>query len=288
MFTSKKVPRCCAVLLRRSSHASSCNDTEAKLHKVFTCAGIEDAALAMRRCTQAAIGLEIVGSQAAKLLFHHGDVGLHTLAEQDMVMNNFVMLLHCGAMWWYQGFTRDHILARHVTSISLEKRYEHVNDGETLMAYVETRPWTHRLEMRARTRHDAVPLGKLAELGAIHIDKRRGDVQDQKALDFILADDTEIIAERISLDDSAKAVASVGNYEVTDFLQEDPSGTYEWLGSLPPLIKRPLQVDGRYAFWNFCFLAPAMAIGSVLLFLPEGTLPKPSFMKPKPSRNFEW
>merc|ERR1711879_247525 len=166
-----------------------------------------------------------------------------------MVMNNFIMLLHCGAMWWYQCYTRDHILARHVTSITLHKSLDDMQIGEPLIAYIETRPWTHRLEFRPRSSDSVVPLGRLAELGALHIDQRRGQVTDPAALELILDDAYEITSEIVSTDDGLKQLAYVGNYEVTDLRQEDESGAYEWLAGLSPIVKRPLQWDGRYAFW---------------------------------------
>merc|ERR1712232_816541 len=174
-------------------------------HKVFNCAGIDDVALAMRRCTQFAIGIEILGSQCAKMIFQTVDVtSFHSVAEQGLVMNNFIMLLHSGAMWWYQGYTRDHILARHVTSISLDKPLADVQFGEPLIAHIETRPWTHRLELRPRSRDDVLPLGRLMDLGAIHIDRNRGEVLDETALDLLLDDVMEITAEEISVDEEAK------------------------------------------------------------------------------------
>merc|ERR1711974_371337 len=107
------------------------------------------------------------------------------------------------------------------------------------------------------------------ELGAIHIDRKNGEVFDEAALDLLLDDVMEIAAERISIDEDAKLSAYVGNYEATDLRQEDESGAYAMYANLPPLVKRPIQWSGKYTFWIFCFFAPAMGIGSLILFLPE-------------------
>lgn len=43
-----------------------------------------------------------------------------------------VLLLHAGAVWYYQAFLRDHLMARHVTRITLERRrWEFMDDSET-------------------------------------------------------------------------------------------------------------------------------------------------------------
>lgn len=257
-------------------------------HKVFSCAGIESDAFLMRRCTQLAIGIELVGSQCAKFLFNDFDFAMFSVAEQGFVMNNFVMLLHCGAMWWYQGYTRDHILARHVTSITLAKSLDEMKVGEPLVAYIETRPWTHRLEFRPRSRDDIVSLGRLKELGAIHVDQRSGEVYDPVALDLLLDDVFEITSATVWLDEEAKKLANVGSFEATELLQEDTAGEYERLAQMHPMIKLPFQWPGRYAYWNFCVVSLAMGLGSVVLFLPRGFIPWPQFMKPGPSRNFDY
>mmetsp|Transcript_42944 Transcript_42944/g.79819 ORF Transcript_42944/g.79819 Transcript_42944/m.79819 type:complete len:291 (+) Transcript_42944:87-959(+) len=279
--------------LRASSNTAACRSYSSSApkgsHKVFSCAGIESEAFLMRRCTQLAIGVELLGSKCAMFLFNDFDfANFHSIAEQGFVMNNFVMLLHCGAMWWYQGYTRDHILARHVTSITLQKSLENMKVGEPLIAYIETRPWTHRLEFRPRSRDDIVSLGRLKELGAIHVDQRCGEVYDPVSLDLLLDDVFEITSSTITLDEEAKRAALVGDFEATDLLQEDTAGEYERLSHLHPLVKQPFQWPGRYAYWNFCVVSLVMGFGSVILFVPKAYLPWPQFMMPGPSRNFEY
>merc|ERR1712110_1020861 len=99
----------------------------------------------------------------------------------------------------------------------------------------------------------------------------------------------EITAESITVDEESKISAHVGDYEVPSLLQVDESGplSYEYLATLPPSVKRPLQWHGKYAFLNFCFFAPLMSVGAVVLFLPEAVFPRPSFMKRK-RREFDW
>merc|ERR1711971_921808 len=156
-----------------------------------------------------------------------------------------------------------------------------------VIAYVETRPWTHRLVFVPEPDAEVLSLGRLEDLGGIYIDRSRGHVADAAALELLLSDRMHIAAEHTSVDEEAKQLAFVGNYEVTDLLQDDTDHSYERLASLPSLVKAPLRWDGRYAYWNFCFLSLAMSVGTVILWLPDYMVPKPAFMK-RGSRRPEW
>lgn len=245
----------------------------------------------MRRCTQASIVIELVGSQCAKMFFAHGDAGgFLCLSEQAMSNASFIMLFKFLVMWWYQGYTRDHILARHVSRITLARPLNKLHRSDPIVAYIEARPWTYRIEFRrGQSDEGLVSLGRLMEIGALHVDLKRGELSDQEALELILSEDVYIESEELLLDKVAQKSAYVGNYEPPDLRTDDSTGTYAFLSGLPPLAKRPLQLDGRYAYWNFCWLALALSIGSVLLWLPEDIAPRPSFLaKEKPARKFDY
>mmetsp|Transcript_113592 Transcript_113592/g.316053 ORF Transcript_113592/g.316053 Transcript_113592/m.316053 type:complete len:211 (-) Transcript_113592:60-692(-) len=194
-----------------------------------------------------------------------------------MSNSSFVILLHIGAMWWYQGFTRDHLLARHVTQISFEKPISEVRAGEAVVALVETGPWTRRLELRppAPGAAETVPLGQLAQLGAVHIDEGRGEVLDRAALDLLMGSHLRLASEELRTDEEASRRAFVAGYEVAPLLQDDAEGMHQRLAELPNVLQRPLRWRGSSAMRNFGLAALAMAAGSVASWLPPGALPLP-------------
>lgn len=258
----------------------------------------------MRRRVQLGMVVELVGSQAAKVLFHNVDLtNFLTLTEQAMSNGNFVMALHLAAVWWYQGFTRDHLLARHVTRISFSKPLSKIPAGEPVVAFVETGPWSRRLEFRPGPAQPAsgtdddgagqlVPFGQLVQLGAVHVDEARGQVLDQAALGLLMSGQMHIASEEIVADEHKKRLAFVGDYEVTSLLQRDASGAYQWLADLPPALQRPLRWRGSSALWNFGVAALAMGVGSVAMWLPSGMLPRPAWleqaMAPKQPSSFRY
>lgn len=249
-------------------------------HDVFRCGGIDDVALQMRRRVQAGMAIEFVGSQLEKVCFHSFDfTNFLSISEQAMSNNNFIMFLHLGAVWWYQGFTRDHLLARHVTRISLDKPLSEVNAGEAVVCVVETGPWLRRLEFKPGPSGTRVPFGHLVQLGAIHVDEERGEVLDRGALDLLVSGHMHIAAEELIVDENAKRHAFIGDYEVTDLLQDDDRGAYSWYVSLPPLLQRPMRWRGSAALRNFGIAAMAMGVGSLVLWLPAGTIPFPHFLR---------
>lgn len=246
----------------------------------------------MRRCVQVGMGLEFFGTLLAKAFSHNIDfTNFLSVSEQAMSNSHFVMVLHLGAMWWYQGYTRDHLMARHVTRIRLEKPLSEIGAEKPVTVWLETGPWTRRLEFRAGPGSGTMlNLGQLLRLGALHVDERRGEVLDSAALDLLTSGQMHIVSEELITDEEAKQRAFIGEYEVTELLQDDTSGSYEWLDDLPPILTRPLRWRGSSALRNFGIAALAMGGGSVVLWLLEGTVPRPSLFdrsgflsKPKPA-----
>lgn len=264
-------------------------------HVIFRGAGIEDDALRMRRCVQLGMAIEFFGFYFVKFGMHSVDwTSFLSVSEQATANSNFLMLLHIGAVWWYQSFTRDHLLARHVTRISLSRPVPDAGAGageplaEPLAVFVETGPWMRRLEFWPGPGGDAVvPFEYVARFGGLHIDEGRGEVLDRGALDLLMSRQMHMASEKVFVDEEAKRRAFVGGYEVPDLLQEDPERAYDRLAALPAFLQRPLQWRGSSAMRNFGAAALAMGIGSVVILLPAGTVPLPSFVHglvaPKPA-----
>lgn len=258
----------------------------------------------MRWRVQAAIAIEIIGTNVVHVVAPSIDYGEFLSASEQAFSNgNFFMLLHCVAMWWYQGFTRDHLLERHVTRVALERPLSEVRAGEAVVALVETGPWTRRFDLRpGECPNGTVPLGQLMQLGALHVDEERGEVIDRSTLELLQDRDClHIAAEELLTDEGAKeramvgtrlggsqlARALVGSYEPARMLQRDESETFTWLDNLHPVLQRPLTWRGSSAMRNFGLAALAMALGSVVAALPRGALPLPEFLQsrtPKATR----
>eukprot|EP00931_Biecheleriopsis_adriatica_P092959 TRINITY_DN66717_c0_g1_i1.p1 TRINITY_DN66717_c0_g1~~TRINITY_DN66717_c0_g1_i1.p1 ORF type:complete len:291 (-),score=35.05 TRINITY_DN66717_c0_g1_i1:47-919(-) len=270
--------------------AGTCRFATSTQRDVFRCPGIEDAALQMRRRVQVAIFVEFFGSQFAKSFGRHFDfTNFLSVSEHAMANSTLVTVLHVGAMWWYQSYTRDHLMARHVTRIWLESPGPRpLENGVPLVVHVETGPWSRRLELRSRGVHiKTVPLGRLAQVGAIHIDRERGEILDNEALELVLSNTLHPVSEELHTDEDLKHDVGIGSYDVMPLLIEDTTGVYKWMADLPPLLQRPLLWRGSSVFRNFGFASLAMGFGSVLIWLPKGSIPMPPFLEqalaPKPS-----
>jgi len=256
---------------------------------IFRCSGLDQVALQMRRRVQAGMALEFFGTQVSNLVFHDGMEVISTISDTS----NFIMLLHLYVVWKYAAFTRDHLMARHVTRIALlEPRVPMTEGGgccaqhsravlsvaEPLSVLVETGPWTRRLELMPGPGGATVPLGQLVRLGGLHVDRAHGEVLDVAALEVLIEGGHYIASEELVTDVEAKERASIGNYEVPPLLQEDTSGAYQWMEQ-QRWLHGPLQWPGSRAMQLFGFTALAMGAGTVLIWLP---VPLPGMGERKP------
>eukprot|EP00913_Durusdinium_trenchii_P034965 g32707.t1 len=143
---------------------------------VFRCEGLTAEVTRLRRKTQATVALDLLGAPYAKVLGHHFDFeNFMTVTEQLASNSTFVLLLHAGAVWYYQAFLRDHLMARHVTRITLERV-----EAEITVAYVETGPWLRRVELgRQAPSPSSVSFRRLLTNGCLHVDRRLGTISDE-------------------------------------------------------------------------------------------------------------
>ncbi|CAJ1413750.1 unnamed protein product, partial [Effrenium voratum] len=86
----------------------------------------------------------------AKVLGHPMDAtNFLTVSEQLMSNSNFVLALHAGAIWFYHCFLRDHLTARHVTRIYLDRPWSEIPEAldskGTIVATVETGTSWHQI-----------------------------------------------------------------------------------------------------------------------------------------------
>lgn len=247
----------------------------------------------MRRSVQAGFAVELVGTSVAKSFFHFIDLAnFLSVSEQAMSNTNFIMLVRMGAIWWYQGYTRDHLMARHVTRLSLAKPLAEIGPTEPVVVFLETGPWTRRLEFhRGRGPSTTMPFAQLVKLGAIHLDEANGEVLDSKALQLLHSGSLHIASEELYTDEEAKRRLHIGSYEVPSLLHDDASGANQWWADLPPSVLKPLSWRSSLALYNAGVLVLLMGMGSVVQWLPRGTIPLPgiveNFLYPR-RRTFEF
>ncbi|CAK8989575.1 Putative sulfate transporter YbaR [Durusdinium trenchii] len=214
----------------------------------------------LRRKTQATVALDLLGAPYAKVLGHHFDFeNFMTVTEQLASNSTFVLLLHAGAVWYYQAFLRDHLMARHVTRITLERV-----EAEITVAYVETGPWLRRVELgRQAPSPSSVSFRRLLTNGCLHVDRRLGTISDEAAFRRLCEEDLFPVKEEMFTDGDAKSAAHLGAHEPSPLVAEDSEGTLSWLENLRPAwLLRPLQWHGQ----AFCASSTVTDLNSPVLY----------------------
>jgi len=261
--------KCCrAAMLHRALASSSDPPVRTTgIRDIFQCQGIEEVALQMRRRVQVGMAIEFFGTPLAKLYYYGGLEAVSAFSTSS----DLFMVLHIGVVWWYQSFTRDHLLARHVTRIALIEHKEQNGASATapasLRMIVDTGPWSRTLELRAGKNGTRVPFKHLVRLGGLHVDRVQGRVFDDVILKHITDDELYVAHEELHVNEAEKHRLSIGDYAVTPLLQDDESGAYEWLDQIP-LLHGPLQWHGSLAMRFFGLAALVMGIGSVIRWVP--------------------
>lgn len=261
-------------------------------HDVFQCTGVDVAAVRMRRRVQLGIFLEISGTQAGNFLFHNSSTFLHDSSTFYFENSAALLALHVWLMWWYHGFMRDALLARHITRIAICRPPAVSDDSEPLIpggatdretfaVIVETGPWTRHLELSslrgASNVQNAVSapgrkvsLGQVLRLGVLHVDRKRGDVLDAAALASLVDEDFLVTREEITTDVARLEAAYIHADRMVPFLQEagahDSSGSsfLERLGK-NAWLNRAFQLPGGPTLDGFGLVALAMGVGSVIV-----------------------
>jgi len=263
---------------------------------IFRCPGIEGAALTMRRRVQAGAALQIVGTQFSNYIGYH-DWNHFIVAMETFHFENSAVLLAVSvfAIWQYHAFLRDALMARHVTRIAiaapatpaLASAIEEIDEIELPVCEVliEAGPWTRRVELlrpRAASTTDKqidmtgsqIPLGRLFQLGLLHIDYSRGHVIDEAAFESLMHDGLVLGKEVVYTDVAYANYAFVTQDSMLPFLSEaGVSGTsgdgkgstveelqkYEW-------INRTFQLNGGKVMTYFGNLALCMGVGAVAVW----------------------
>jgi len=231
----------------------------------------------MDRRVRAGMALELVGTQASNLLFHTGPDVVSSFSN----VHNVLVLVHIFAVWKYAAFTLDHLLSRHVTRIALlppagpggapvagAAGARAAGGAEPLTVLVETGPWSRRLELRPAAPEAAGPcLGLVVEVGALHVDRARGEVLDAAGLASVLAKDLRVTAEELVLDEAAARRALLAAGACAPSMEEITGDGLQWLADRPWLLG-PLQWPGSAALVLLGYVAMAMGAGTVLLWTP--------------------
>lgn len=262
---------------------------------IFRCAGIEGNALQMRRRVQVGAALQITGTTFFNFL-HHSDVNAAMHALSTFHFENSAVLLGVNiiVLWKFQEFLRDALLARHVTRIAFADDIPLGIAGESCEgaeapAYgliIETGPWTRRVELIQPRAEGAVgdeldkegsqvPIGKLLQLGLLHVDRKRGEVMDEQAFESLMSSGLVVGTEEITTDIDHGKYAYVSVDSLLPFLNEAgvsghsqfESGTImdklqnnEWMN-------KHFQLHGGLAMTSFGNLALCMGIGSIVMWL---------------------
>eukprot|EP00434_Breviolum_minutum_P021201 symbB.v1.2.018704.t2/scaffold1502.1/size115091/1 len=256
------------VFMEGQGRANCRTEAEALPSKeVFRCEGLQEAVNDMRRRVQAAMALDLIAAPYAKVLGNHFDPeNFLSASEQLMADSNFVLVLHAGAIWWYHCFLRDHLVARHVTSISWARPA-----GEsTFAAIIETGPWTRQVQLSSSQAQGAttVSLRQMFATGALYMYRESGTILDETAVQDLCQSDIYPISEELHTNAAAKAAMHIGLHEPAGLVVEDSEGTLNRLEA--SWLQRPLQWHGR----SFGNLSLAMGITSVIIWMNR-TLQQP-------------
>lgn len=266
-------------------------------HVVFRCESIEETAMTMRRRVQLGIGLEIVGTQISNFLFH-SDWNNYAIAMESFHFENSAALLglHVFIVWRYHNFLRDALLARHVTSISIEHPAVSMESADSdarppsAVALVETGPWTRRVELTQQLSgkrgdevdaHGQTPFGRIFELGVLHADRARGEVVDTAGFERLLSDGMMIGKEAVATDMPRLHYMGMNTDRMVPFLvdagvQPAPTPAEGETGETSVLerlqssawVQKSLHLPGGRMMDFYGFIALAMGVGSVMWWLP--------------------
>eukprot|EP00928_Gymnodinium_smaydae_P025448 TRINITY_DN20259_c0_g6_i1.p1 TRINITY_DN20259_c0_g6~~TRINITY_DN20259_c0_g6_i1.p1 ORF type:complete len:375 (-),score=79.35 TRINITY_DN20259_c0_g6_i1:262-1323(-) len=216
--------------------------------------------------------------------------------------------VHVFMVWKYHAFLRDALLARHITRIAIEHpsstaenkalpgpSTEAGNAPGMFTLVIETGPWTRRvllgapatgtpkasagaatpgagvLERRADEEGSAQGqqrLGDILQMGLLHVDRSRGEVVDEAALQRLLEGRHTVIHEEVTTDFAAVRQAYVSPDAMVPFLAEVDVGEDSAWGRIgnSAALRGALQWSGGRALDLFGKTALAMGAGSILLW----------------------
>jgi len=243
----------------------------------------------MRRRVQLGITLEVLGTQVSNFVFHSSwEDYVHAMNTFHFENSALLLGVHCILVWKYHAFLRDALLARHVTRVATTTLDSTEVDGvgdAARVVFVETGPWTRRVElMRPRvlgTMEEVdvvgaqVPFGQLLQLGVLHVDSTRGEVVNATALEHLVRGDLVVGREEVTTDVPALLHVHVSPEKMMPFLADAGVSTSlekrheSMLGRLgaSAWLSRRMQFSGAWAMDAYGYLAIAMGLGTVLLWM---------------------
>eukprot|EP00929_Paragymnodinium_shiwhaense_P086414 TRINITY_DN46930_c0_g1_i1.p1 TRINITY_DN46930_c0_g1~~TRINITY_DN46930_c0_g1_i1.p1 ORF type:complete len:347 (-),score=73.29 TRINITY_DN46930_c0_g1_i1:204-1244(-) len=276
--------------------------------RIFQREGLEFNILRMRRCVQAGMALEIIGTQMSNILFHDAMEVYSPFSD----MSNFMVMLHCIIVWKYGEFLRDAMLTRHVTGIAVKEAAASSQDaaGTEHHVMVESGPWRRLLLLRPADypivessgpvsssssapvslpeepeshevydeaptvdEMDRAPFATLVQTGALHVDRAQATSLDGEALESLMDKSLIVAEEDVRSDVDALKTLHMNRSTLPWSLTNVHRDALQWFVDRPS-IHHMLQWSGSRVLDGYSIVVLAMGGGTVILWWPSSRGPR--------------